>query len=368
MSSVDKLQEAEEQVAQMREEQARTERDALQEELRRPPLDETASKAHSAITAPLGQVRTMANMRTGPLADIHELAVSIRETGLLHPPLVRATEDEEKPYELLAGQRRFAAMKLLDEADEAEEPTQWRFTVVDGISTREALTMQFAENFHQSKPEPVQFARAVRLIMKEDESLTAAEVSRIVGAPVAWTRKSLKLLELPDEILARVERGDLSFTTADFVRRQVARGAVTEAKAQELVEQHSAGEINTTELKHGAGYVPPPPENYEEVSARLDAARREASKPTPRDEADEDWTESGSAGEPAPAAFNDGLGDAEVDAFVLGAFLHHSATPRTKKLLRITGEADAHEYARSLRPHERLPALRSFAREAIDMI
>ena len=57
--------------------------------------------------------------------------------------------------------------------------------------------MQFAENFHQSKPEPVQFARAARLIMAEDPSLTAAEVSRIVGAPPAWTRKALRLLELP---------------------------------------------------------------------------------------------------------------------------------------------------------------------------
>jgi ParB/RepB/Spo0J family partition protein len=363
---VDKLQEAEEQVAQMREEAARDEQDALREDLRRPPLDETAAKAHRPITAPLAHVRTMTNMRTGPLEDIHELAVSIRETGLLHPPLVRETGEEEQPYELLAGQRRFAAMKLLDDADEAVD---WRFTVVDGVSTREALTMQFAENFHQSKPEPVQFARAVRLIMKEDESLTAAEVSRIVGAPVDWTRKSLKLLELPEGILARVERGDLSFTTADFVRRQVARGAVTEQKAQELVEAHAEGGLSSTELKFGAGYVPPPPKDYEETSARLDAARREASKPAPREERDEDWSDSSSAPSvPAPAAYDDGLGDAEVDAFVLGAFLHHSATPRTKKLLRITGEADAHEYARSLRPHERLPALRSFAREAIDAI
>ena len=363
--SVDKLQEAEEQVAQMREEAARDEQDALREDLRRPPLDETAAKAHRPITAPLAHVRTMTNMRTGPLEDIHELAVSIRETGLLHPPLVRETGEDEQPYELLAGQRRFAAMKLLDDADEAVD---WRFTVVDGVSTREALTMQFAENFHQSKPEPVQFARAVRLIMKEDESLTAAEVSRIVGAPVDWTRKSLKLLELPEGILARVERGDLSFTTADFVRRQVARGAVTEQKAQELVEAHAEGGLSSTELKFGAGYVPPPPKDYEETSARLDAARREASKPAPREERDEDWSDaSPGPSEPAPAMY-DGLGDAEVDAFVLGAFLHHSATPRTKKLLRITGEADAHEYARSLRPHERLPALRSFAREAIDAI
>ena len=114
---------------------------------------------------------------------------------------MRATGDDEQPYELLAGQRRFAAMRLIDEADEAEE---WRLTLVDGISRREALTMQFAENFHQSKPEPVKFARAARLIMAEDPALTAAEVSRIVGAPPAWTRKALRLLELPDAIVERV--------------------------------------------------------------------------------------------------------------------------------------------------------------------
>ena len=35
-------------------------------------------------------------------------------------------------------------------------------------------------------------------------------------------------------------------------------------------------------------------------------------------------------------------------------------------MLRITGEADAHEYARSLHPGERLSALRSIAREVIE--
>src|SRR3954451_15904224 len=148
--SVDKLQEAEEAVAQMREEEARKARAALGEDLRRPPVADTATKAHRPITAPLAQVRVMTNMRTGALEDLHELAVSIRETGLLHPPLVRATDDAEQPYELLAGQRRFAAMRLVDEAEDA--PREWRFTLIDDISRREALTMQFAENFHQSKP------------------------------------------------------------------------------------------------------------------------------------------------------------------------------------------------------------------------
>ena len=186
-------------------------------------------------------------------------------------------------------------MRLIDQAD--GEDSEWRFTVVDGISRREALTMQFAENFHQSKPEPVQFARAARLIMAEDPSLTAAEVSRIVGAPPAWTRKALRLLELPEAIVERVERGDLSFTAADFVRRGIARGDVTAEKAEELVEEHANGALSGVELKYGVGYVPPPPENYEEVSDRLDAARRDG-RAGPRD----DYDPSEPAPEPAYSA------------------------------------------------------------------
>ena len=185
MSQVDQLQNAEEHIAQMREDAARAERAARREDLARAPISDTAAKARTAVTAPASKVRTMVNMRVGPLPEVHELAVSIRETGLLHPPLVRATDDPDRPYELLAGRRRFAAMSLVDEID---GPREWTFTLVEGISRREALTMQFAENFHQAKPEPVQFARAARAIMAEDPSLTAADVSRLVGAPPAWTR------------------------------------------------------------------------------------------------------------------------------------------------------------------------------------
>jgi ParB/RepB/Spo0J family partition protein len=365
--SVDKLQEAEEQVAQMREEEARKAREALGEDLRRAPVADTASKTHRPISLRLDQVRVMTNMRTGALEDLHELAVSIRETGLLHPPLVRETGDADTPYELLAGQRRFAALQLIDQAD--GEDSEWRFTLVEGISRREALTMQFAENFHQSKPEPVQFARAARQIMAEDPSLTAAEVSRIVGAPPSWTRKALKLLELPEAIVERVERGDLSFTAADFVRRGIARGDVSPETAEKLVDEHVNGGLSGVELKYGVGYVPPPPENYQEISDRLDAARRAADR-GPREERD-DYDPSEPAPEPGfssppPATSAPRISDADVDGYVLGAFLFHSATERSRKVLRITGEADAHEYARSLHPAERLAALRSLAREAIE--
>jgi ParB/RepB/Spo0J family partition protein len=385
MSQVDKLQDAAEQVAQMREEATRAEREAREAELRRDPLGDTASKPHTLVSAPLSHIRTMTNMRVGALPDIHELAVSIKETGLLHPPLVRATDDPERPYELLAGRRRFAAMKLLDETDGARD--DWRFSLVAGISRREALTMQFAENFHQSKPEPVQFARAARAIMTEDPSLTAADVSRLVGAPVAWTRRALKLLDLPEAIVERVEKGDLSFTVAELVRRGIARGDVSAEAAEDLVEQHAGGQITGGALKLGVGYVPPKPKDYEEQSRKLDEARWAASRGEGSDEGmdaeQRDW-ESGSAerasdasrrgisAAPAPAQpaarpprATGGVPAEDLDAYVVGLVLAKVAPAERRAALGVTDEASAHRYAFSLGPAERLSVLRRLAAELV---
>jgi ParB/RepB/Spo0J family partition protein len=396
MSQVDKLQDAEEQVAQMREEAAKAAREEATADLQKAPLADTAAKAHTTVTAPLSQVRTMVNMRVGALPDLHELAVSIKETGLLHPPLVRATGDDDVPYELLAGRRRFGAMSLLDEAEGARQ--DWRFTLVDGISKREALTMQFAENFHQAKPEPVQFARAARAIMAEDPSLTAAEVSRLVGAPLAWTRKSLRLLDLPESVVQRVEEGDLSFTVADIVRRGIARGDVSAEEASDLVEQHTNGELGTAGLKLGVGYVPPKPKDYDEQSRRLDEARWAANRDSglgkDQDAEQRDWDgggaggngsqggpirDGGAMGRDAPrivASFGPGRdgGDREpievpvedLDAYVLGLVLSRVATADHRSHLGVEGGHEAtQQYAFSLHPDRRLEVLRALGAEIL---
>lgn len=383
MGQVDQLQEAEEAVAQRREEEARAERESLSADLRRTPLADTADKPHTIVMAPLSHVRTMVNMRVGLLPDVHELAVSIKESGLLHPPLVRETGDEAKPYELLAGRRRFAAMQLLDEAEGPRD--EWRFMLVEGISKREALTMQFAENFHQRKPEPVQFARAARAIMAEDPSLTAADVSRLVGAPAAWTRKSLRLLDLPEALVERVEQGDLSFTVADLVRKGIERGAVSAEEATDLVDQHAAGKITGGALKLGVGYVPPKPADYEEQSRKLDEARWAKARDSDRgaDADQRDW-DSGARGsvpghqaprpatadpEPQPAPFHAqaarGLDPQDLDAYLLAVVLDHPGVAARRAGLGITSAAAAYEWAREMSPPERQTALRAMAAELL---
>jgi ParB family transcriptional regulator, chromosome partitioning protein len=286
-------------------------------------------------------------------------------------------------------------MSLLDDAEGARE--DWRFTLVDGISKREALTMQFAENFHQSKPEPVQFARAARAIMAEDPSLTAAEVSRLVGAPLAWTRKSLKLLDLPESVVQRVEQGDLSFTVADIVRRGIARGDVSAEEASDLVEQHTNGELGTAGLKLGVGYVPPKPKDYDEQSRRLDEARWAANRDSglgkDQDAEQRDWDgggaggngsqggairDGGAMGGDAPrivASFGPGRdGDREpievpvedLDAYVLGLVLSRVATADHRSHLGAEGGHEAtQEYAFSLHPDRRLEVLRALGAEIL---
>lgn len=360
----------------MQEQRERAEHESRQADLRRAPLGDTAGKTHRPVTTGLRQVRTMVNMRVGTLPDVHELAVSIKESGVLHPPLLRESGDAQRPYELLAGRRRFAAMQLLDQAEGPRD--DWRFTLVEGISRREALTMQFAENFHQSKPEPVQFARAARAIMAEDDSLTAADVARLVGAPTSWARKALRLLDLPEAIVERVERGDLSFTVADIVRRGIARGDVTEEVARELVDQHAQGAITGGSLKLGVGYVPPKPRDYEERSRKLDEARWAPKDRRPADDAEQrDWDRAArepvgsaaaggrrAAAGPAPQAAGD-VEPEDLDAYLLGRLLEQHASPERLAALGIRGPGGAHRYAFAIRPHERVGVLRMLAAELL---
>lgn len=388
MSDVDSLQRTEEAVAQLRQEAATARHREVVEDLRRPPLADTARKPQRRITATLAHVRTATNMREGPLPEVYELAVSLIETGLLHPPLVRETGDADLPYELVSGHRRLAAMSLVDEA--LGDARAWEFDVREGMSRREALTLQFAENFHQRKPEPIMFARAVRQIMIEDPELTAAEVSRITGAPAKWTLSALKLLDLP-AVAERVEAGDLAFTAADMVRRAISTGRVGEAEGVELAAKAADGEITTGELRRAVGYVPPKPENYDALASELDRARWDARRAAEngdnaRGDADQrDWESSSGGGTSdgpgyganVPSGVGASSGDpadeidpeirgAALDAYLLGRLLRDVA-PGHREALGITDrEGESFQYAFTLRPYERTAALRTLAQALLN--
>jgi ParB family chromosome partitioning protein len=128
-----------------------------------------------------------------------ELAESIRSRGLLQPIVVRQLAGGH--YELLAGERRLRAARI---AELEQIPA-----VIRKADDWERLDLALAENMAREDLNAVEQARACALLV-EDLGLTKGEVGRRVGRSRASISNLIRLLELPEEALELIERGELT--------------------------------------------------------------------------------------------------------------------------------------------------------------
>ncbi|MEA2382149.1 MAG: ParB family transcriptional regulator, chromosome partitioning protein [Solirubrobacteraceae bacterium] len=164
------------------------------------------------------------------------LAESLAERGVLQPVLVRPRPGGS--YELVAGERRWRAARLAG-LETMPALVQQRD---DGASLEVALI----ENMAREDLNPVEAARAVAALV-EELGLTREEVGRRVGRSRVAISNLLRLLDLPDEALKLVERGDLSeghgraLLLADdhADRRRLARAAADGAWSVRVLERHA---------------------------------------------------------------------------------------------------------------------------------
>ncbi len=127
------------------------------------------------------------------------LADSVRERGVLQPVLVRPLPGGR--YELIAGERRWRAARL---AGLAEVPA-----LVRARGDAETLEIALIENMAREDLNPVEEARACAALV-EDLGLTREDVGRRVGRSRVAVSNLIRLLDLPDDVLAHLERGDLT--------------------------------------------------------------------------------------------------------------------------------------------------------------
>lgn len=130
---------------------------------------------------------------------LEELAASIAENGLLQPILVREYADSR--YQIIAGERRFRASKL---AGLSEIPA-----IVLDRDDRKVAEIALIENIQREDLNPVEEAMAFRALIKEYD-LTQEELSEKVGKSRSAIANTMRLLDLPDEVLTMVASGDLS--------------------------------------------------------------------------------------------------------------------------------------------------------------
>ena len=127
------------------------------------------------------------------------LAASIRHQGVLQPVVVRPRT--EGGWELIAGERRWRA------AREAGVPTLP--AIVRQADDRDSLLLGLIENVAREQLSPVEEARAYASLVDEFE-LTLGEVAGHVGRSKPAVSNRLRLLELPEEVLWMVARGELT--------------------------------------------------------------------------------------------------------------------------------------------------------------
>jgi ParB family transcriptional regulator, chromosome partitioning protein len=132
-------------------------------------------------------------------ADLRGLAESVRSRGVLQPVLVRPLPGGR--YELVAGERRLRAARL---AGLERVPA-----VVRSTAENERLELALIENMAREDLNPVDAARACAALVDE-LGVTKEEIGRRVGKSRAAISNMVRLLELPDEVLAMLETGELT--------------------------------------------------------------------------------------------------------------------------------------------------------------
>jgi ParB family transcriptional regulator, chromosome partitioning protein len=150
---------------------------------------------------PVGSIRPNSRQPRRRLDSqgLEELAESVRAQGLVQPVVVRPAADEG--YELIAGERRWRAARV---AGLATVPALVRET-----DDRDSLLLALVENVAREDLSPVDEARAYAALMDEF-GLSLGEVAEHVGRSKPTVSNRLRLLELPDDVLGLVERGQLS--------------------------------------------------------------------------------------------------------------------------------------------------------------
>jgi len=132
-------------------------------------------------------------------ATLDELARSIEQLGVLEPILVR--KRAQGGYEIIAGERRWRAAQR---AGLKEVPVFVRELIGEA-----AFEAALVENLQREDLNPIETARAFDRLV-EEHGLTQELVAQRVGKDRSTIANALRLLKLPEAVLAHLQDGRLT--------------------------------------------------------------------------------------------------------------------------------------------------------------
>jgi ParB family transcriptional regulator, chromosome partitioning protein len=133
--------------------------------------------------------------------NLEELTNSIKEQGVIQPIVVRASNNSNEKYEIIAGERRWLASQS---AGLHEVPV-----VILDIDDEKSLEIAMVENIQRQNLNPVEEADGYQKLIS-DFNYDHDKLSKFIGKSRSYIVNSLRLLSLPKEILLMLETSSLT--------------------------------------------------------------------------------------------------------------------------------------------------------------
>jgi ParB family chromosome partitioning protein len=167
---------------------------------------------NTILTCPVELIRKtpFQPRRHFPETEIEELAASIKEVGLIHPPVVREIKAKDRLlyYELIAGERRLLAAKRAGFTEIQ--------VIVKEICDEDAAKASLIENVQRQDLDPIEVAHAFKQLMTAFR-LTQGELSLKVGKKRSTVANYLRLLTLPEETQIALSKKTLTMGHAKAI-------------------------------------------------------------------------------------------------------------------------------------------------------
>lgn len=135
--------------------------------------------------------------------NLKGLAESMRHEGLIEPIVVRRLDTSGTRFELISGERRLRAAKMLEWATiEAK--------VISTVSEAEASAKGLIENIQREDLNPIDEAEGFRALKDLDSYWTQEKIAEATGKSEGYISRSLSLLTLHPDIIERLRHRNLS--------------------------------------------------------------------------------------------------------------------------------------------------------------
>ena len=134
-------------------------------------------------------------------SKLEELSQSIKKNGIIQPIAVRKSKSSSEPYEIVAGERRWLAAQ---KAGLHEVP----ITVLD-LNDSETLEVAIVENIQREDLNIVEEAKGYKRL-NEEFGYDQDKIAEMMSRSRSHISNTLRLLNLPKDIIAMLEQGELT--------------------------------------------------------------------------------------------------------------------------------------------------------------